>query len=251
MKTNTLKTLDHPVVSRKEWLESRKRLLTEEKELTHLKDKLCEARRDLPWVKVEENYVFDGPNGKVKLSELFKGHSQLIVYHFMFAPDWEEGCPGCSFISDHVDSARQHFEHRDVSYVAVSRAPLEKLEAFKKRMGWHFDWVSSGGNRFNYDYNVSFTDEQIAKGEAVYNYAPEKEAGESPGASVFFKNDEGEIFHTYSAYGRGLEQTLGTFMWMDLTPKGRNEEGTMNWIRHHDRYEPGAAKSCCGCDSKS
>lgn len=241
-------TLEHPVVSRKEWLESRKALLRKEKELTHLRDKLCQERRDLPWVKVEEDYAFDGPNGEVKLSELFNGKSQLIVYHFMFDPAWEEGCPGCSFISDHVDGARQHFENRDVSYVAVSRAPLAKLEAYKKRMGWKFPWVSSGGNQFNYDYHVSFTDEQIAKGEAVYNYAPEKEAGESPGASVFYKNDKGEIFHTYSTYGRGLEQALGAFVWMDLTPKGRNEESTMNWVRRHDQYESEKPKSCCSCE---
>ena len=240
---------DHPVVSREKWLAARKELLKKEKELYRTRDRICAERRDLPWVKVDEDYVFDGPEGKVTLSDLFRGRSQLIIYHFMFGPGWKEGCDGCSFLCDHFDSARQHFEHRDVAFAAVSRAPLEEFAAFKKRMGWKFPWVSSANNDFNYDYNVSFTEEQVAKGEATYNYAPEPEAGESHGMSVFYKNDAGEIFHTYSTYARGGEEALTTFMMMDLTPKGRNEEGTMSWIRHHDKY--GAPeRSSCGCGTK-
>lgn len=244
MSTTPLKT-EHTVASREEWLAARKELLKTEKELTRQRDKVRADARALPWVKVDKNYVFDGPDGKVTLSDLFKGNSQLIVYHFMFDPAWDEGCPGCSFISDHVDAARMHFENRDVSYVAISRAPLEKLMAYRQRMGWKFPWVSSGNTDFNYDYNVSFTEEQIADGEAFYNYAPNDEAGECPGASVFYKNEAGEIFHTYSTYGRGLEEALGTFVWMDITPKGRNEEGTMNWIRRHDQYEKSQGGCCC------
>ena len=235
---------EHSVVSRSEWLASRKALLEKEKEFTRLRDNLCAERRGLPWVKVGEDYAFDGPSGKVSLAALFGKNSQLIVYHFMFDPAWEEGCPGCSFLSDHVDSARQHFEQRDVSFVAISRAPVEKLESYRKRMGWKFTWVSSAENEFNYDYHVSFTEEQVASGEATYNYEPQTEAGECPGASVFYKDKHGDIFHTYSSYARGDEGTLGAFMWMDLTPKGRNEETTMDWIRRHDQYESPTSKCC-------
>lgn len=238
---------DHPVVSREKWIAARKELLKKEKELYRTRDRLSAQRRELPWVKVDKNYVFEGPDGKVSLSDLFRGRSQLIIYHFMFGPGWKEGCDGCSFLCDHFDSARQHFEHRDVAFATVSRAPYAEFAGFKKRMGWQFPWVSSANNDFNYDYHVSFTEEQVAKGEANYNYAPETEAGESHGMSVFYKNDAGEIFHTYSTYARGGEEALTTFMMMDLTPKGRNEEGTMSWIRHHDKYGEDTERSCnCG-----
>jgi len=240
---------DHPVVSREKWIEARKELLKKEKELYRTRDRICAERRELPWVKVDKNYVFEGPGGKVTLADLFRGRSQLIIYHFMFAPGWKEGCEGCSFLCDHFDSARQHFEHRDLAFAAVSRAPLAEFVGFKKRMGWQFPWVSSANNDFNYDYHVSFTEEQVAKGEAMYNYAPETETGESHGISVFYKNEAGEIFHTYSCYARGGEEAITTFMLMDLTPKGRNEESTMNWIRHHDKYDE-ATGSSCGCGSK-
>jgi predicted dithiol-disulfide oxidoreductase (DUF899 family) len=239
---------NHPVVSREKWLAARKELLKKEKELYRTRDRICAERRELPWVKVDKNYTFEGPEGKVTLADLFRGRSQLIIYHFMFGPGWKEGCEGCSFLCDHFDSARLHFEQRDVAFATVSRAPLAEFAGFKKRMGWKFPWVSSANNDFNFDYHVSFTEEQVAKGDATYNYAPETEAGESHGMSVFYKNEAGEIFHTYSTYARGGEEALTTFMMMDLTPKGRNEEGTMSWIRHHDKY--GAAeRSTCGCSS--
>ena len=239
---------DHPVVSRSQWIAARKALLAEEKELTRRRDALNAKRRALPWVKVDKNYVFEGPDGPVSLADLFDGRSQLIVYHFMFGPGDEEGCPGCSFICDHVDAARQHFEHGDVSFAAVARAPLAEFQSFKNRMGWKFPWVSSAGSDFNFDFHVSYTPEQIASGEVEYNYSTIKPWGEEAhGISVFHRNDAGEIFHTYSCYARGGEQALGTFMFMDLTPLGRNEESTMNWIRLHDRYDDGK-KSCCGVD---
>jgi predicted dithiol-disulfide oxidoreductase (DUF899 family) len=237
---------NHPVVTREEWLKARKELLKKEKEHYHERDRIAAQRRALPWVKVRKEYVFEGPEGKVSLSDLFRGRSQLIVYHFMFGPGWTEGCGGCSFLSDHFDSARQHFENRDVALAVVSRARLEEFTPFKKRMGWKFPWVSSYGSDFNYDYGVSFTEEQVAKGEAFYNFAPETDTGESHGFSVFYKNEKGEIFHTYSCYARGGEEVLGTFMLMDLTPKGRNEESTMNWVQLHDEYEETEA-SACGC----
>lgn len=227
----------HQVVSPDQWLAARRELLRQEKEFTRQRDRLCAARRELPWVKIDKDYVFQGPQGPLKLAALFAGRSQLIVYHFMFGPGARDGCGGCSFLCDHVDAARQHFEHRDVTFVAVSRAPLAEFTPFKQRMGWRFPWVSSFGSDFNYDFGVSFTEEQIAKGEAFYNYAPETEAGESHGISVFYRDEAGGIYHTYSCYARAAEEVLSTFMFMDLTPKGRNEEGTMSWIRHHDRYE--------------
>lgn len=237
----------HPVVSREQWLAARRKLLAQEKELTRQRDALCATRRELPWVKVEKNYVFEGPDGPVTLADLFDGRSQLIVYHFMFGPGWKEGCPGCSFLCDHVDAARQHFEHRDVAFAAVSRAPLAEFAPFKKRMGWKFRWVSSAASDFNFDYHVSYTPEEIASGKVNYNFGTIEPWGEEAhGTSVFYKDDAGEIFHTYSCHARGCEEALGTFMFMDLTPLGRNEESTMNWIRHHDRYET-SAESCCGC----
>jgi predicted dithiol-disulfide oxidoreductase (DUF899 family) len=238
--TNTL-IRGHEVVSRDEWIAARKELLRKEKEFTRQRDGLSRQRRELPWVKVEENYLFDGPQGKETLADLFDGRSQLIVYHFMFHPDWHEGCPSCSFVVDHLDGTIPHLAARDVSLVLVSRAPLAKIATFKKRMGWRFRWVSSFGSDFNYDYHVSFTPEQKATGKVDYNYAMEEfPSDESPGASVFYKDSEtGEIFHTYSAYARGLEPLMLTYALLDLVPKGRDEDGlgfTMEWLRHHDRY---------------
>ena len=228
------------IVSRDEWLAAHKQHLSKEKEFTRLRDKLSADRRELPWVKVENLYVFDGPNGKETLADLFDGRSQLIVYHFMFGPEWEEGCKSCSFLSDHVDGAVVHLAHRDVTLLVVSRAPLAKIEAFKKRMGWRFKWVSSYGNDFNFDYHVSFTKDEMAKGKVYYNYdMKEFPSEEGPGISVFYKERGGDIFHTYSAYARWLDMLVGTYYYLDLVPKGRDEVGldyTMAWVRHHDRY---------------
>jgi predicted dithiol-disulfide oxidoreductase (DUF899 family) len=229
------------VVSHDEWLAARKQHLKKEKEFTRLRDKLSAERRELPWVKVEKNYVFDAPKGKETLADLFAGRSQLIVYHFMFGPDWEQGCPSCSFLSDQTDGGTVHLAHRDVTLVVVSRAPLAKIEAFKKRMGWRFKWVSSYGNDFNFDYHVSFTKDEMAKGKIYYNYEmTEFSTEEAPGISVFYKNESGDIFHTYSAYARGLDMLVGAYNYLDLVPKGRDEAElpwTMAWVRHHDRYD--------------
>jgi predicted dithiol-disulfide oxidoreductase (DUF899 family) len=228
------------VVSRDEWLAARKQHLKKEKEFTRLRDKLSAERRELPWVKVEKNYVFDGPKGKETLADLFDGRSQLIVYHFMFGPEWEQGCPSCSFLSDHIDGSIVHLAHRDVTFVVVSRAPLPKIEAFKKRMGWRFKWVSSYGNDFNFDYHVSFTKDEMAKGKVYYNYDKnEFPSDEGPGTSVFYKDGTGDIFHTYSSYARGLDILVGAYNYLDLVPKGRDEAElpwTMAWVRHHDKY---------------
>jgi predicted dithiol-disulfide oxidoreductase (DUF899 family) len=233
--------LHNHVVPRDEWLAARKQLLIREKEFTRLRDQLNAERRALPWVKVEKPYMFDGPEGRQTLADLFDGRSQLIVKHFMLGPDWQEGCVGCSFEVDHVGGALVHLEHHDVSYVAVSRAPLAKIEAFKHRMGWRFKWVSSYGGDFNYDFHVSFTEDEIAKGEAYYNYEVRKIGiDELSGRSVFYRDAAGDIFHTYSSYGRGGELFLGTYSFLDITPKGREESlnGNMtDWVRHHDRYE--------------
>ena len=231
---------DHPIVSRGAWLSLRKELLGKEKELTRLRDRLNAERRSLPWERLEKNYVFDAPRGKVTLSELFAGRSQLVIYHFMFGPDWQEGCPSCSFVSDHIDGALEHLAARDVTMTMVSRAALAKIEAFKKRMGWRFPWVSSYGNDFNRDFQVSFTKEEMAQGQVNYNYTlQEFPSEEAPGISVFYQDTGGEVFHTYSTYGRGLEQLVGTYMILDLVPKGRDEDQlgfTMEWVRYHDRY---------------
>lgn len=229
------------IVSRSEWLVARKAHLAREKELTRLRDRLSAERRELPWVKIEKQYVFDAPEGKVTLADLFDGRSQLIVKHFMLAPGQKEGCVGCSFEADHIEGALQHLEHHDVTYVVVARAPLAEIEAFKKRMGWRFKWVSSFGSDFNYDFNVSFTPDEIASGEAYYNYELRKVPLEDlSGRSVFYKNESGELFHTYSVFGRGTEELLGAYVCLDLTPKGRNETGPnysmADWVRHHDRY---------------
>jgi predicted dithiol-disulfide oxidoreductase (DUF899 family) len=232
---------NHAVVSREEWVAARRGLLAKEKHLTRLRDELSRDRRALPWVKVETPYVFDGPDGEETLADLFAGRSQLIVHHFMFSPDWEEGCVGCSFHSDHADGALVHLENHDVSFVRVSRAPLAKINTFNKRMGWHAKWVSSFGNRFNHDYHVSFTKDEVAKGEAFYNYGKTKDAIEElSGLSVFTRDDAGDIFHTYSCFARGDEAAVSTYFYLDLTPKGRNETGPhhnlMDWVRHHDKY---------------
>jgi predicted dithiol-disulfide oxidoreductase (DUF899 family) len=235
---------NHQVVSREKWIEARRALLAKEKELTHQKDELAHLRRELPWIKVEKKYVFDSLQGKVTLGELFGRCNQLIVYHFMFHPDWKEGCPSCSFLMDHIDGAIPHLAARDTSLALVSRAPSAKIEAFKKRMGCHFKWVSSFGSDFNYDYQVSFTPEQHAKGKVDYNYRMEEfPSEEAPGLSVFYKDHEtGDVFHTYSTYARGLDPLVGTYTLLDMVPKGRDEDKysfTMAWLRHHDRYDGG------------
>jgi predicted dithiol-disulfide oxidoreductase (DUF899 family) len=232
---------NHAVVSREEWVVARKELLVKEKQLTRLRDELSRERRELPWVKVETPYVFEGPDGRETLADLFAGRSQLIVHHFMFSPDWEEGCVGCSFHADHADGPLVHLENHDVSFVRVSRAPLAKIQAFNRRMGWRPKWVSSFGNRFNYDFNVSFTKEDLAKGEANYNYGKTRNAIEElPGVSVFARDEAGGVYHTYSCFGRGDEGVIGAYFYLDLTPKGRNETGPhhnlMDWVRHHDKY---------------
>ena len=238
------RTVDKPrIVSREEWLAARKVLLEKEKKLTRERDAIAAKRRQLPWVRVEKNYTFDSPRGQQTLADLFDGRSQLVVYHFMFGPEWKEGCPSCSFNMDHTDGALVHLAERDVSFVAVSRAPSSKIEAFKKRMGWKFNWVSSSGSDFNYDYQASFTPEQIARGKVEYNFdLVEFPSAEGPGVSVFYKDTQGNIFHTYSAYARGSESTINAYNYLDLVPKGRDEDGlpfTMAWLRHHDRYQDG------------
>jgi predicted dithiol-disulfide oxidoreductase (DUF899 family) len=230
----------HKVVSQEEWLVARKAHLAKEKELTRRRDELSAARRALPWVKVEKRYVFDGPDGQETLAELFDGRSQLMVYHFMLGPDWEQGCPSCSYVADHIDGANLHLPQRDVTLLAVARAPLARIEAFKQRMGWRFKWVSSYRSDFNYDFHVSFTQEELAKGEVDYNYGMTEGHDELPGLSVFYKNENGTVFHTYSTYARGLDMLIGAYNYLDLAPKGRDEAGfshTMAWVRHHDRYE--------------
>jgi predicted dithiol-disulfide oxidoreductase (DUF899 family) len=228
------------VVSAAEWLVARKDLLAREKEFNRQRDALSAARRALPMIKIEKEYVFDGPKGKETLADLFDGRSQLIVYHFMFGPDWEEGCKSCSYLADHFDGANWHLPHRDVTFVAISRAPLSKLEAYKKRMGWRFKWVSSNKNDFNFDYHVSFTKEDEKKNKAYYNYETgEFISDELPGLSVFYKDEDGNVFHTYSTYARGLDILVGTYNFLDLVPKGRDEDQldfTMEWVRRHDQY---------------
>ena len=229
------------IVTRAEWVDAHKQHLVKEKELTRRRDEVSAARRELPWVKVDKSYVFEGPNGKETLADLFGGRSQLIVKHFMFGPGWKEGCVGCSFHSDHIDGTLPHLAQRDVTLLAVSRAPFAEIEAFKRRMGWRFKWVSSYGSDFNYDFHVSFTQDDLAKGEVYYNYELRKlQSQEMSGISVFYTDPAGDIFHTYSSYARGGEMFLGTYTYLDLTPKGRNEIGPnhslADWVRHHDKY---------------
>jgi predicted dithiol-disulfide oxidoreductase (DUF899 family) len=232
---------DRKVVSREEWLTARKEHLAKEKEFTRLRDSLSRDRRELPWVKVEKEYLFDGHDGKESLADLFNGCNQLIIYHFMYGPDWKEGCPSCSFWADNFNGVDIHLKHRDISLVAVSRATLGTLNAYKKRMGWSFKWVSSSGSDFNHDYHVSFTPDEMNKDEMYYNYRIGKfPSEEAPGISVFYKDGDGEIFHTYSCYARGLDMLNGAYHYMDLAPKGRDEDDlpyTMAWLRRHDQYE--------------
>src|SRR5713101_2689670 len=240
MATATSRREGPKIVSQAEWLAARKELLSKEKQFSRQRDELSRQRRELPWEKVEKEYLFDGPNGKETLADLFGGRSQLMVYHFMFGPGWEVGCPSCSFLSDHIDGSVVHLAARDVRLLVVSRAPLAQIEAFKKRMGWRFKWVSSYGNDFNRDFHVSFTKEEQAKGRMIYNYVEQKfPSEEGPGTSVFYKDAAGNVFHTYSSYGRGLDMLIGAYNWLDLAPKGRDEAGlahTMAWVRHHDKY---------------
>jgi len=231
----------HRVVSHKAWIEARRKFLAKEKKFTRLRDELARQRRALPWEKVDKQYVFDGPQGRETLAELFDGRSQLVVYHFMFAPDWSEGCKHCSFWADNFNGLGIHLNHRDVSFVAISRAPLEKLEAFKKRMGWSFKWVSSGQNDFNYDYQASFTPQEVESGAAFFNYS-KSDVGvtDREGVSVFYRDPSGAVFHTYSSYARGIDMLNTAYHYLDLVPKGRDEDGlefTQAWVRYHDRYE--------------
>ena len=229
----------HKVVSKDEWLKARVAHLAAEKEFTSKRDELSRQRRELPWERVGQNYVFQGPNGPETLADLFRDRSQLMVYHFMLGPDWEEGCKCCSYLADHFDSTLIHLAHRDVTFAAISRAPMPSIRAFQKRMGWRFYWVSAFANEFNRDYGVYFTKEELAS-EVDYNYGKTKFGSEeAPGLSVFYKDEGGEIFHTYSAYARGLDSLVGTYQFLDLAPKGRDEDGlafTMAWVRHHDKY---------------
>jgi len=245
----------HPVVSSDRWVSERKTLLAREKELMRLQDQVARERRALPWERIDKNYTFDTSEGPRTLADLFEGRRQLMVQHFMFGPGWEQGCPSCSFMADHTDGMNVHLAHRDITFVAISRAPLADIERFRQRMGWQFKWMSSHGSDFNHDFAVSFTPEELAKGEVYYNYGMTAfPAEEAPGISVFYKDDAGEVFLTYSTFGRGVEVMMGAYRLIDLTPKGRDERDVpnkMEWVRHHDRYEPDpAAKavtrgSCC------
>ncbi len=243
------------IVSRDEWLAARKALLAREKAHTREGDALSVDRRRLPMVKVETSYVFDTPDGRRSLADLFEDRSQLIVYHFMMGPGWVEGCPSCSFLMDHLDGVLPHLANRDVTLVAVSRAPLAEIDAFKQRMGWQFPWVSSYGTAFNRDFHVSFTKDEVASGKMHYNYAEQLfPSEEGPGFSVFVKDAQGGIFHTYSTYGRGGESVLGTYHLLDLVPKGRDEDRLpfpMAWVRHHDRYSANAGAGESTCSSHS
>ena len=212
--------------------------------MTRLRDEVTRHRRELPWVKVDKEYLFEGTDGKVTLADLFDGRSQLVVYHFMLGPGWEEGCKSCSYLADHFDGANWHLPHRDVTLVVISRAPLAEIEAYQKRMGWRFKWLSSHGTDFNFDYHVSFTKEEIAKGKINYNYEMTEGGEEQPGISVFYKDEKGDVFHTYSTYARGLDILVGAYNFLDLTPLGRREEKDegMDWVRRHDRYDDEASK---------
>jgi predicted dithiol-disulfide oxidoreductase (DUF899 family) len=231
-------TMNHAIVSREQWLDARKALLAKERAMTHELDALRAERRQLPWVKIEKPYVFEGPEGQCTLGDLFRGRSQLAIYHFMLTPGSDNVCRGCSFVADHVDAARQHFEHADLSFAAVSRVPFGRIEEVKNRMGWTFPWVSSHGSDFNFDFGVSFTQEDLAAGRAIYNYGTViRNSPDMFGTSIFVKDESGTVYHSYSTYHRGNELLMGAFNWLDLVPKGRNEAGgTMNWVRLHDEY---------------
>jgi len=238
------------VVPTAEWVAARKKLLAKEKEFSRLRDELSRARREMPWERVEKDYVFEGPQGKESLADLFAGRSQLIVYHFMFGPGWPQGCPSCSFLADTFDGAAIHMAARDITFVVASRATLPEIQAFQKRMGWHFKWVSSNGSDFNFDYQVSARKEDIGKVKVYYNYEMVNfPSEERPGLSVFYKDEKGGVFHTYSTYMRGLDILITAYNFIDLTPKGRDEEGlphSMAWVRHHDKYENTPQAGCCG-----
>ena len=230
--------MQHAVVTRDEWLNARREMLKAEKELTRLGDKVTRERLALPWVRIGKEYAFDTLEGRRRLADLFDGRSQLLVQHLMYAPGWKEACPSCSFMADHIDGMNRHLAHHDVTLIAVSRAPLAEIEAYRNRMGWQFTWVSSFGSDFNYDFRVSFTPEEIASGHIDYNFGEWAHTGEElPGVSAFYRDDAGELFHTYSTYGRGVEVMMGTYNMLDLAPKGRNESSGMDWVRRHDRYE--------------
>src|SRR5205085_7768024 len=238
--------LSHEVVLEADWLIAPKDLLTRKKEFNRQRDALAAARRALPWVKIDKKYMFEGPRGKETLADLFEGRSQLIVYHFMLGPGWDEGCKSCSFLADHFDGANFHLPHRDATFITISRAPLAEIEAYKKRMGWRCKWLSSHGKDVNLDYHVSFTEEDEKKNEVCYNYTTQEFiSDELPGLSVFYKDEHGDVFHTYSTYARGLDILVGAYNFLDLTPKGRNEnpESTMDWVRRHDEYTPPSAEN--------
>jgi predicted dithiol-disulfide oxidoreductase (DUF899 family) len=235
-------SFDHPkIVSPEQWLTARRELLLAEKESTRTRDQLAQRRRELPWVKVVKPYVFDSPTGRVSLGDLFEGRGQLIVQHFMFGAGWEEGCPSCSYMMDHFNPSVVHLNARDVSFAAISHAPLAEILPFKARMGWNVNWVSSHGNDFNRDYHVSFTAEELARGPVDYNYGKRPfPVEEAPGMSVFARDAAGNVYHTYSTYGRGLDILMGTYHLLDLVPKGRDETNPdmpMEWIRYHDSYD--------------
>lgn len=242
--------IGHPVVTHDQWITERRALLQREKELTRLRDELAQQRRALPWRRIEADYRFDTPAGKRSLAELFDGRRQLVVQHFMLGPGWQQGCPSCSFMADHIAGARLHLQQRDITLMAISRAPLAEIERFRQRMGWEFPWASSYGSPFNHDFGVSFTAEERARGEVCYNYEQQALSEEEvPGISVFYQDDAGQVFHTYSTYGRGVELMMGTYEFIDITPRGRDEDGLsypMAWVRHHDRYKQ-PAKTDCGC----
>jgi predicted dithiol-disulfide oxidoreductase (DUF899 family) len=257
---STLAETSHHIATKSEWLQARRALLAKEKELTRQRDELARERRELPWVKVDTNYVFDSSEGPVALADLFDGRSQLIVYHFMFDPAWSQGCKSCSLVADHYNPAVIHLAHRDTTLVTVSRAPLDKIRAFQQRMGWTFRWVSSFHNSFNQDFQVSFSESEQKSGLPIYNFDSQPfPISEAPGISVFVKDDRGDVYHTYSTYARGLDILLGVYNLLDMTPQGRDEENIpiMSWVRHHDRYDgspfvdpwleqPAATtKSCC------
>ncbi len=246
--------MNHAIVTPDQWIAARKALLAREKELTRRRDEIAQARRALPWVRMDKPYVFDTPTGPRTLAELFQGRHQLLVQHFMLGPGWEEGCKSCSFMADHLDGISIHLAHRDIALLAVSRAPIGEIERYRRRMGWKFPWVSANRNDFNRDFHVSFDPEDRIDGEVYYNYGMTPFGhDEAPGISVFYKDDDGQVFHTYSTFGRGVEVMMGAYNLIDLTPKGRDEEGMaygMAWVRHHDRYEPlpkgpATAGGCC------
>jgi predicted dithiol-disulfide oxidoreductase (DUF899 family) len=242
--------MQHAIVPQDEWLAARKTLLAKEKEFTKARDALSAARRDLPWVKVDQDYAFDTPQGRKTLADLFGNKSQLVVYHFMLGPGWVQGCPSCSYLADHFDGMTTHLAQRDVTFMAVSRAPLAEIEAYKKRMGWRFPWASSFGTDFNRDLGVTFSKDEADAQATAYNYGTVPvNSEELPGLSAFYKNERGEIFHTYSTYARGLDILVGTYNVLDMAPKGRDEDSlpwSMAWVRRHDEYETAQQPSCCG-----